>query len=60
MLYGWTRKQLDCAIERKSEESAEAVSRHERPEKIYMLRRVMARLEAIRDGGKNHESGRED
>ena len=49
MLYGWTRKQLDCAIERKSQEIAEAVSRHERPEKIYMLRRVMARLEAIRD-----------
>ena len=49
MLYGWTRKQLDCAIERKSQEIAEAVKRHERPERIYMLRRMQARLEAIRD-----------
>ena len=49
MLYGWTRKQLDCAIERKSREIAEAVKRHERPEKIYQMRRMMARLEQIRD-----------
>lgn len=49
MLYGWTKKQLDCAIDRKSREIAEAVAQHERPEKIYMLRRTMARLEAIRD-----------
>lgn len=49
MLYGWTRKQLDCAIDRKTREIAEAVKQHERPEKIYMLRRMMARLEAIRD-----------
>lgn len=60
MLYGWTRKQLDCAIERKSQEIAEAVSRHERPEKIYSLRRQMARLEAIREGGKANEHGRDD
>ena len=50
MLYGWTRKQLDSAIERKSREIAEAVAQHEKPEKIYLLRRIMARLEAIRDG----------
>ncbi len=49
MLYGWTKEQLDCAIERKSQEIAEAVKRHERPERIYMLRRMMARLEAIQD-----------
>lgn len=60
MLYGWTMKQLDCAIDRMSREIAEAVGRHERPEKIYMLRRVMARLEAIREGGKANEHGRDD
>jgi hypothetical protein len=60
MLYGWTMKQLDCAIDRMSREIADAIARHERPEKIYSLRRQMARLEAIRDGGKNHESGRDD
>lgn len=60
MLYGWTMKQLDCAIDRMSREIAEAVGRHERPEKIYSLRRRMARLEAIRDGGNSHESGRDD
>ena len=49
MLYGWTRKQLDSAIERKSKEIAEAVARHEPPGKIYLMRRIMARLEAIRD-----------
>lgn len=60
MLCGWTRKQLDCAIDRMSREIAAAVGRHERPEKIYSLRKRMARLEAIRDGGKSHESGRDD
>ena len=49
MLYGWTKEQLDSAIERKSHEIAEAVKRHEKPDKIYQMRRMMARMEAIRD-----------
>lgn len=60
MWCGLTMKQLDCAIDRMSREIAAAVGRHERPEKIYSLRRRMARLEAIRDGGKINESGRDD
>jgi hypothetical protein len=32
-----------------SQEIAEAVSRHEEPDKIYRLRRQMERMEAIRE-----------
>ena len=60
MLYGWTMKQLDCAIDRMSQEIAEAVARHERPEKIYNLRRRMSRLEAIKERRRQNEPGRDD
>lgn len=60
MLYGWTRKQLDCAIERMSQEIAEAVRRHEEPDKIYRLRRQMERMEAIRERSGGDGTGRAD
>lgn len=56
MLCGWMKKQLDYEIERKSREIAKAVTQHERPDKIYLMRREMARLEAIRAKGEPAQS----
>ena len=49
MLYGWTEKQLNDAIERCSQDIAGMIKRHESPEVIYRKRKLMEQLEHIRD-----------
>lgn len=55
MLYGWTEKQLNAAIERCSKDIEGMIQRHESPEVIYRKRKVMEQLEHIRDEGREKD-----